>query len=391
MTNFIDTLDQSMTKAQFVLKYGRYVPNGFSLGCTVKHQISLSCRTTETTTRFETTLKASLKGSNYNADFAANLKRVIGNNDQECSFTGSAQIVGPTNLLSTPVITSIDDIQTLMNDVKNMPSICANADQRNLGYVRLRYMPWKFVDRLPDQWKSDVDQDDPKNLAVQSDFVRLKSLIQANEMYESDITYGILKKLRFYNRHDNTNINGYKMFAIPVRRDYQFYWSKFTNEVVTTEQLTVMYNELYHRYKQFIKPKTYVITVQQRLRNNNYITHNFNMNMKEIIADENNNDNIYSTGWKCLKYTYIFPWWHCTDYNAMVDFTQTFPVFTVERRIQNRIDGRTILDFSAYPVAIQTPHERDQLFPMVSCFKPDSWCFMSVPPDDWFFILIRPL
>ncbi len=34
---------------------------------------------------------------------------MIGNNDQKCSFAGSAQIIGPTNLLSTPLITSIDD------------------------------------------------------------------------------------------------------------------------------------------------------------------------------------------------------------------------------------------------------------------------------------------
>ncbi len=55
MTNFINTLDKTMAKAQFVQKYGRYVPNGFSLGCTVKHQISVSCQSTETTSKFETT------------------------------------------------------------------------------------------------------------------------------------------------------------------------------------------------------------------------------------------------------------------------------------------------------------------------------------------------
>ncbi len=221
MTNFINKLDKTMTKAQFVQRYGRYVPNGFSLGCTVKHQISVSCRTTETTSRFETTLKASLKGSNYKADFVANLKGVIGNNNQECSFAGSAQIIGPTNLLSTPLITSIDDIQTLMNDVKNMPSICANADQRNLGCVRVRYIPWTLVDQLPSKWKSDVDQDDPKNIAMQSDFLRLKSLIQANQNYESDITYKILKKLRYYNRNIDYGSNNYAVTAKLARDIYE--------------------------------------------------------------------------------------------------------------------------------------------------------------------------
>jgi hypothetical protein len=96
---------------------------------------------------------------------------VIENKNRECSFAGSAQIIGPTNLLSTTLITSIDDIQTLIDDVKNMPSKCANADPKNLGYVHVRYMPWIFVDQLPNQWKSDVDQDDMKNIAVQSDFL----------------------------------------------------------------------------------------------------------------------------------------------------------------------------------------------------------------------------
>lgn len=388
MTYFIDRLDKTMTKAQFVQKYGRYVPNGFSLGCTVKHQISVSCQSTETTSKFETTLKASLKGSNYDANFVATLKGVIGNNNRDCSFAGSAQIIGPTNLLSTPLITSIDDIQTLLDDVKKMPSICANADPKNLGYVRVRYMPWKFVDQLPDQWKSDVDQDDKKNIAVQSDFLRLKSLLQANAKYESDITYTNFRKLRFYNRNGLGNWFDYSFAAWIARGFYQQNWMKFTNEVIPSHEVKSNYDMLYEAYKSKLKPERYVIEVKRNRGNNNYDNFSFHNKGQQIIVDENDKDKIYIADGKCLKTSWLF--WECYDFRAIVDFTGFAPKFTVERFFKGQPDGKTIIDLSRSSI-INTPSAVDQTFPGMNCYKGDSWCFISAPKDDWFFILIRPV
>ena len=106
------------------------------------------------------------------------------------------------------------------------------------------------------------------------------------------------------------------------------------------------------------------------------------------IVDENDKDKIYIADGKCLKTGWIF--WECYDFKAIVDFTGFAPKFTVERSFKNQPDGKTIIDLSTSSI-INTPYPENQNYPGMNCHAGDSWCFISAPGDDWFFIRIRPV
>jgi hypothetical protein len=57
---------------------------------------------------------------------------------------------------------------------------------------------------------------------------------------------------------------------------------------------------------------------------------------------------------------------------------------------KDKPDGKTIIDLSTSSI-INTPYPDDQFYLGMNCYAGDSWCFISAPKDDWFFIQIRPV
>jgi hypothetical protein len=154
--------------------------------------------------------------------------------------------------------------------------------------------------------------------------------------------------------------------------------------------LKYAYDLLYQDYKKFIKPERYEIEVQQAIGNNNFISHNFHMKGPRIIVVKNDNDRIYVSEGTFLKKGWIF--WECYDFKATVDFTDQFgPIFAVERKFKGQPDGKTVINLPTTGGVIETASAYDQTLPGMKCYKGDSWCFITVPKDDWFFIRIRPL
>jgi hypothetical protein len=94
-----------------------------------------------------------------------------------------------------------------VNQLQELPLSCAKTPLQEKQTVRVRYMPWKYVPNLPTKFKSDVDKDDPLNTAVQTGFLQLKALIQGIQQFKDNIFYNTFKKLRFYNRYDNSTDN----------------------------------------------------------------------------------------------------------------------------------------------------------------------------------------
>lgn len=401
MNDFLTTLKSTMTTEDFVNRYGRYVPNGYSKGCTIYHQVTVICNTIAESKKIESIVKISLSNVIYSADFTSNLGAEINKKSSTCQIRGSTEVIGPTTLAIQNIISNTTELEKLVNQLQELPKSCAKYSLQEQQTVRVRYMPWKYVPNLPEKFKSDVDKVDPLNTAVQTGFLQLKALIQGTEQFQDNIFYNTFKKLRFYNRYDDSTDNQFKLIAEPAQKQYNELWKKFTNQPVTTEQVTKVYETLYKAYEQYIRPLSYEISVVYNdkqnveklteipLKSNNYFE-GTKLNIGEGTLQTLNGWIYYIDFWKppyCNKPNI------CDEYRATIDFsTPSLPTFIWEKRKQKSGTGHVRVKIDIPQGGIKYPDSNVQLHPNIYCFGNDNVCFLRSDYDIFSVsIRIRPV
>jgi hypothetical protein len=96
---------------------------------------------------------------------------------------GKAKTLGSKDLIFKTNILTINNIEVLLKELEQLPQKSSNAAKTDQLTVRVRYMPWEYVPNLPTQFQSDVQNDDPLNIGMQTDFLLLKSLLYGNQYY----------------------------------------------------------------------------------------------------------------------------------------------------------------------------------------------------------------
>lgn len=142
MTSFINKLDRTLTKEQFVEKYGCYVPTGFSKGCSVVHRIILTCSTGQATKTIESGITAKLDRTSYTTDFTATFQNIMKNMKETCKVTGRAKM-SPEGLLSKTLIYDITETDEFRLELNSLSEKCKQLGEKKQNIVCIQYLPRK--------------------------------------------------------------------------------------------------------------------------------------------------------------------------------------------------------------------------------------------------------